>query len=145
MIFQDLDDLKAACSEAAVSKCETAEPRDFEVGVFCGEYVTPVDPEYFKHLEEVRGESRKMKVLEKAREAVANGSADKEELEIAANGVKVLEVNGAANTINHEADMESSPHINGDTKRRRRSTAEDTSPKDRMDISLHNFGDFHGA
>ncbi|KAI4256909.1 MAG: hypothetical protein L6R42_005954, partial [Xanthoria sp. 1 TBL-2021] len=133
VIFQDLQDLKAACSEAVVSKAAPYKPRDFEVGVFCGDYVTPVDEGYFQHLEEVRGETRKMKVMEKARAAVANGSVDQEEVDMVAKGVKV--------TSNGEV-VPADAQVNGDTKRRRRSREESSPPKDRMDISLHNYRDF---
>jgi amidophosphoribosyltransferase len=86
VIYQDLDDLKSAC--AALS------PRDpksqkFEVGVFCGKYVTPVADGYFEHLERIRGESRKMKLRESAREAVVQGVAGEQELRMAAKGVEV--------------------------------------------------------
>ncbi|KAL8717891.1 MAG: hypothetical protein Q9225_004916 [Loekoesia sp. 1 TL-2023] len=144
VIFQDLEDLKAACSEAVVSGSIPPEERDFEVGVFSGEYVTPVDEGYFKHLEEVRGETRKMKVLEKAREAVANGSADQEELEIAAKGVKVTENGKIVPAADDETGHQLHTLVAGGEKRRKHSHEENTPPKDRMDISLHNFGDFHG-
>ncbi|KAL8962427.1 MAG: hypothetical protein Q9183_005160 [Haloplaca sp. 2 TL-2023] len=145
IIFQDLEDLKGACSDAVVTKTAPVMPRDFEVGVFCGKYVTPVDPEYFKHLEEVRGETRKMKVLEKAREAVANGSANNEELEIAAHGVKGLETNGAGASSLNDPKTDSVPHTNGNTRQRNRSAAEESLPKQRMDISIHNLGDYPGS
>ncbi|KAI4117484.1 MAG: hypothetical protein LQ338_007547 [Usnochroma carphineum] len=144
VIFQDLEDLKAACSEAMVSESTPREGRDFEVGVFCGKYVTPVDEGYFQHLEEVRGETRKMKVLEKAREAVANGLADQEELEIATRGVKVIEKGKIVPALSEGPDDASFAHVGGSQKRPRYSTKEGTPPKDRMDISLHNFGDFQG-
>ncbi|KAF4967911.1 hypothetical protein FSARC_4604 [Fusarium sarcochroum] len=54
VIFQDLDGpdgLKAACMEAADS---TSKVRDFEVGVFCGKYVTDIPEGYFEHLSELR-------------------------------------------------------------------------------------------
>ncbi|KAL8829141.1 MAG: hypothetical protein Q9170_006301 [Blastenia crenularia] len=139
VIFQDLEDLKAACSEAVVSKTSVKEERDFEVGVFCGNYVTPVDEGYFRHLEEVRGETRKMKVLAKAREAVANGSADREELEIASNGVKVTESGEVVPAVNGTTGHQKYSH---GEKRRKQSVESGTPPKDRMDISLHNYGDF---
>ncbi|KAL8688481.1 MAG: hypothetical protein Q9218_005622 [Villophora microphyllina] len=144
VIFQDLDDLKAACSDADISRPEAERQKDFEVGVFCGKYVTPVDAQYFKHLEEVRGETSKMKVLEKARAAVVNGSADKEELEIAANGVKGFDLGNDAYSKDYEAAQWSN-HANGNGKLHRQSDAQETIPKDTMDISLHNFGDFQGS
>ncbi|KAH8812265.1 phosphoribosyltransferase-like protein [Xylogone sp. PMI_703] len=51
VIFQDLEDLKSACMEAIEA---TSEVEDFEVGVFCGKYVTEVPEGYFKHLSDLR-------------------------------------------------------------------------------------------
>lgn len=45
LVFQTLEDLKAACLEAADEKSEV---EDFEVGVFCGQYKTPVPADYFE-------------------------------------------------------------------------------------------------
>lgn len=56
VIFQDLDDLKASCIEAAEGRTEI---EDFEVGVFCGKYVTDVPDGYFEHLSRLRGRERK--------------------------------------------------------------------------------------
>ncbi|KAL2191936.1 Amidophosphoribosyltransferase [Thermothelomyces heterothallicus CBS 203.75] len=56
VIYQDLDDLKSACMEAAPGGRVT----DFEVGVFCGKYRTPVPEGYFEHLNESRGKKRKI-------------------------------------------------------------------------------------
>lgn len=56
VIFQDLDDLKASCIEAAEGPTEID---DFEVGVFCGKYVTDVPEGYFEHLSRLRGKERK--------------------------------------------------------------------------------------
>jgi len=86
VIYQSLSDLERACAQLS--------PRDpttqkFEVGVFCGKYVTPVDDDYFDHLERIRGETRKLKVMESAREAVRQGTASDEDLRMAANGVEV--------------------------------------------------------
>ncbi|KAL8957817.1 MAG: hypothetical protein Q9193_005005 [Seirophora villosa] len=142
VIFQDLEDLKASCSDAVISKSTPEEERDFEVGVFCGKYVTPVTDEYFQHLEEVRGETRKMKVLEKAREAVANGWADQEELEIATKGIKVAENGKLVPVSGEESRNGAYIAVNGGEKRRKQSPEEKTPPKDQMDISLHNYGDF---
>lgn len=47
LVFQTLEDLKAACMEAVDS---TSKVTDFEVGVFCGNYRTPVPDKYFERL-----------------------------------------------------------------------------------------------
>ncbi|KAL3422295.1 amidophosphoribosyltransferase [Phlyctema vagabunda] len=84
VIYQSLADLKAACADVSPRK-----DQEFEVGVFCGKYVTPVTDGYFEHLERVRGESKKLKVLESAKEAVMHGVAGEKELELIARGVAV--------------------------------------------------------
>ncbi|KXJ93983.1 amidophosphoribosyltransferase [Microdochium bolleyi] len=55
VIYQDLDDLKAACLDLSPE----GGPTGFEVGVFCGSYVTPVPEGYFEHLSALRGQKRK--------------------------------------------------------------------------------------
>ena len=141
VVYQSLEDLKSAC--AALSPRDPA-AQEFEVGVFCGKDVTPVEPGYFEHLEKIRGESRKLKVMDKAREAVMNGVAGEKEIEIATKGVKVDKEGRVIPTTGHEAI-----HVNGigskgqSATKRRRDEEEDTTPvRDRMDISLHNFGDY---
>lgn len=86
VIYQTLPDLEAAC--LALTPKQDG-PTRFEVGVFCGKYVTPVDDDYFKHLEALRGEKKKAKVIAGARMAVAQGVAGDQELRIARNGVDV--------------------------------------------------------
>lgn len=145
VIFQTLDDLKAACAELSPRKNQ-----EFEVGVFCGEYVTPVEPGYFEHLEKLRGESKKLKLMESAREAVAHGTAGAEEVQIATSGLranwdgKLVPAGDHANGVKEVDDANSvnghgSPHLNG---KRKRNEDDSPPPKDRMDISLHNFGDY---
>lgn len=56
VIFQDLKDLKDACIEAAEG---TSQVKDFEVGVFCGEYKTEVPEGYFEHLRQLRRGKKK--------------------------------------------------------------------------------------
>ena len=145
VIYQSLDDLKDACIDAADETKSQDVPRNFEVGVFCGSYITPVGDGYFEHLEQIRGESRKLKVIAEARKAVAHSMPESDLVQMAANGVTV---NGAGQVV---------PAMNGDsdvrvserrgpllTRRDSRGSQEDQSPtvKDRMDISLHNFGDY---
>ena len=86
-----------------------------------------------------------MKVMESAREAVANGYADQEEIEMATNGV---EVNADGKVVPaHSAD--SGPIMNGNGvppqrtgKRKLSGDGEGASPRNRMDIGLHNQQDF---
>ncbi|EMC94407.1 hypothetical protein BAUCODRAFT_547528 [Baudoinia panamericana UAMH 10762] len=84
VIYQSLDDLESACAQES-----PREGQRFEVGVFCGKYITPVSDEYFDHLERVRGEAAKLKVMDKVRQAVVKGTADETQLRMAANGVDV--------------------------------------------------------
>jgi amidophosphoribosyltransferase len=55
MVFQSLDDLRAAC----VGLSPPEGPKEFEVGVFCGSYITNVPDGYFDHLAELYGERPK--------------------------------------------------------------------------------------
>ena len=146
VIYQNLDDLKAACAEAAV---EGAKPRnflDFEVGVFCGKYVTPVDDAYFGHLEQVRGESRKMKVMESAREAVVKGLANPKEIEMATNGVNVNEDGKLIPRVPSTQRMLKNYRKRtaaGDQYRRCQDRDEEFAPSPTLsqDVSLHNLND----
>lgn len=106
VIYQTLPDLVDSCA----SLSETISK--FEVGVFSGEYVTPVEPGYFEHLEALRGENAKMKKKEAAAKAVAAGVGSPNEIGLVLNGA----------LSNGEKDV-----------------------KDRMDISLHNLGDYKEA
>ncbi|GAO16354.1 hypothetical protein UVI_02049890 [Ustilaginoidea virens] len=62
VIFQDLDDLNAACVEAANGDGDGA-VQDFEVGVFSGKYVTEIPEGYFEHLVSLRGKKGKGRPL----------------------------------------------------------------------------------
>lgn len=149
MIFQSLEDLESACAEAVSPGMAARENQQFEVGVFSGVYVTPVHAGYFDHLEKIRGETRKMKMVESAREAVANGSAGQAEFDLATKDAKV---NGKGEVVlaSTRDSRTSSPKTGNDAWRqvdgkRKREGEEDTpSPRERMDISLHNFGDYTG-
>lgn len=146
VIYQTLDDLKAACAEAVVDDAKPRNFLDFEVGVFCGKYVTPVDDAYFVHLEQVRGESRKFKVMESAREAVANGSANQEEIEMATNGVKV-NVDGnvvpASSSTQTLSNGDGKRSLDDNESRARLDSGEEyaPSPTQSQDVSLHNLND----
>jgi amidophosphoribosyltransferase len=129
VIYQTLADLKAACAELSPRDPAT---QDFEIGVFCGKYATPVTDEYFAHLERVRGESKKMKVLETAKSKVMNGTADELDMDMVTNGVQVNQegevVPGGANG-----------HAAGHARRQKeRENTAGAPVRDRADISLHN-------
>lgn len=68
VIYQDLDDLKACCAELSPRK-----DQDFEVGVFCGKYITEVPEGYFEHLDELRGKSRSSAPAAGSSTQTANG------------------------------------------------------------------------
>ena len=146
VIYQSLADLESACAQES--------PRDpatqkFEVGVFCGQYVTPVPDDYFKHLERIRGETRRMKVLDGAREAVRQGTAGEEQIKMAANGVDVTDT-GDVVARDSGSDGEARlpkrqklvklTEVNGGTNRfedRRHSEQH----RDSQDIALYNLND----
>lgn len=148
VIFQELDDLIDACrqAQAAPHGHYIKESQQFEVGVFNGNYITPVPQGYFAHLERIRGESKKIKVIEGAREAVAAGAAKKDELRMATNGAEVTDDGEIVPSNRSNAD--NSLTVNGDHlpllkgKRRRSIEEQDEKPKRVMDISMHNQHDF---
>ena len=156
VIYQSLDDLKAACFDAAHESRSTDGPNNFEVGVFCGTYITPVDPGYFEHLDRLRGQSRRMKLMSEARQAVAHGTAGHEQIQMATNGVVVAAdgkaVPAPAPIPAPMGDMKESEdgEVRVQTKANGHRTSwgdddsETESPKvrERMDISIHNLGDF---
>ncbi|KAL1600103.1 amidophosphoribosyltransferase [Nothophoma quercina] len=86
VIYQTLEDLTRACASLSPRDPKT---QSFEVGVFCGKYVTPVDDGYFDHIDRIRGERKQAKVLDNARNAVLHGTADPQQVRMAAKGVEV--------------------------------------------------------
>ncbi|KAL9635396.1 MAG: hypothetical protein Q9164_003487 [Protoblastenia rupestris] len=136
VIFQDLKDLIDACRQAAPSSNVARETQEFEVGVFDGSYVAPVLAEYFADLEKIRGESKKMKAVENAREAVANGSAGTEVIRMATYDAKV---NGEGSVVPSGAYHDDAVPMIG--KRKRLPDEDELLPRNRQDMAIHNQHD----
>lgn len=142
VVYQTLDDLKLACTDAAREANSVGAPQNFEVGVFCGTYITPVEIGYFDHLEQVRGQSRRLKVAEEARKAVASGHANGEQIKMTTNGVTVNATGNVVPAVD-ESVLRPKLQTNGILDRDR-STGRPESPSvraNRTDISLHNLAD----
>jgi amidophosphoribosyltransferase len=131
-----LEDLKDACAEIARENgCQ--EPNKFEVGVFCGNYITPVTQDYLKHLERIRDKGRKIEVVDRAREAILTGVAGQREFQIAANGVKLDSKGQVVPAV-------SNMPLNNQTPEASTAGEAEEPPKikARMDVSIHNLGDY---
>ena len=146
VIYQDLADLEQACLKLAPPKG----PTRFEVGVFCGKYVTPVSDGYMEHLERIRGDRKKAKVIENARMAVNQGIADMNAIKIAKNGAS-LDTSGqivAAVTPSAETEDPLQAHVNSGANGEDRFERQEHFTQHRIDsnqdISLHNINDFQG-
>ena len=146
VIYQDLPDLEQACLKLAPPNG----PTRFEVGVFCGKYVTPVSDGYMEHLERIRGDRKKAKVVENARMAVNQGIADLNAIKIAKNGAS-LDTSGqviAAITPGAERDdplnAQSNGNVNGEDRFERQEHFTQHRLDSNQDISLHNINDFQG-
>ncbi|KAF2858210.1 Amidophosphoribosyltransferase [Piedraia hortae CBS 480.64] len=136
VIYQTLEDLQWACANAGTDG-KQPNTQSFEVGVFTGKYVTPVPEAYFEHLERIRGESRKAKGLEKAKEAIVYGGANAEQLKMAINGVDVDD-NGTVIARDLAGQTHSASLANGDYTDHGSIGHES---RDFKDIALHNLHD----
>lgn len=107
-----------------------------------------MQPGYFEHYEQVRRKGRQLKNLDGARNAFACASAGKREIEAVTNGVHINGPNhvipASESSIPIPAMTVQNPPEMPNGKQRRDSTDEANLPRDRMDISLHNFGDYAG-
>ncbi|KAI0546745.1 nucleophile aminohydrolase [Xylaria curta] len=122
LIYQDLDDLKQACAEAAPNGGVT----EFEVGVFCGKYQTEVPKGYFDHLNEIRGKN-KTNDVPKGAIKVSSGPVND------ANGSPSFTVEIAANTLPKNVDPLSLLTASHPPR----------TPDNREDISIHNIASEH--
>lgn len=111
--------------------------------------MTPVDLGYFEHLEQVRGKAKEAKVVENARVAVINGNASAEDMLLAVNGStvdstgSVVPASDVPNLSSNGVDAGQVRNIGTDKRKRDEfDSQEQEPPKERMDISLHNYGDF---
>jgi amidophosphoribosyltransferase len=146
VIYQDLPDLEQACLTLAPPNG----PQRFEVGVFCGKYVTPVSEGYIEHLERIRGDRKKAKVVANARMAVNQGNADMKTIKLAKNGATV-DTSGqiiAAVTPSAEVSDPLEVKANGTAIGEDRFEQAEHFTQHRVDsnqdISLHNINDFQG-
>lgn len=136
VVYQSLEDLIAACAELS----PRGPTQEFEVGVFCGKYVTPVTAGYFEHLERVRGETRKQNVAEKAKEAVLHGVAGEQEFDLITHGAVITPNGHVVPEIEGHSHGRTNGDVNGHARRKRERDESGTPPvRDRHDISLHNF------
>jgi amidophosphoribosyltransferase len=60
IVFQTLKDVTEACADVAKAQGLDG-PGEFEVGVFCGRYITPVSEGYIDQLHQNRGKNRVLK------------------------------------------------------------------------------------
>jgi amidophosphoribosyltransferase len=130
VIYQTLEDLKDACAEIARENgCQ--EPNKFEVGVFCGNYITPVTQEY------LRDKGRILEVVDRAREAILTGVAGQREFQIAADGVKLDSKGQVVPAVSNMPLNNQTPEAStaGEAE-------EPPKVKARMDVSIHNLGDY---
>ena len=123
VVFQALADLKWACANAGSSPdCKT--PDNFEVGVFSGQYITPVPVGYFERLEATRRCKIKTTDHQQLHTVGMNNTEDVERRSsVAANDGTDL------NTSNGIEVRGGSSNVVGKVSR------------DRQDISLYNLND----
>ncbi|KJZ80355.1 hypothetical protein HIM_00205 [Hirsutella minnesotensis 3608] len=114
VIYQDLEDLKAACTEASPH----AQIKDFEVGVFCGKYQTEVPGGYLEHLDQLRRKKMKPVGIEGSRRPNSDGSSPVH-----------TDADGSPVVVNGRKQPSASSM----------SRLEPRSPERREDVGLHNL------
>ena len=133
VIYQTLDDLKAACAEASPKGRSVQE---FEVGVFTGQYITPVGEGYLEHLEQIRGSKKKEKAHERTRQAVINGVADEEELSMATRGMSLDSLDGKPYANGQQLGEDIIEAARGESRLK-----EEGEGRNSHDIGLYNLND----
>ncbi len=108
--------------------------------------MTPVDDGYFEHLERIRGESKRMKVMQRAREAVMQGVAGEHEVRMAAKGVEVdkwgnVIPSGGEDWMPQPDTFTNGSQADGIKEQSTDKSESQLSVRDRQDISLHNLND----
>jgi amidophosphoribosyltransferase len=132
--------LKAACAELS-----PRQDQKFEVGVFCGDYITPVKDDYFAHLDALRGSRKKDKEIELARQAVVQGVADGNDTKVVlAAAASTSTSKQARHEVQQLAEAMNGVTVNTNVSDVSNGTAkgeETPSPRRTQDISLHNLND----
>ncbi|KAI0999908.1 Amidophosphoribosyltransferase [Podosphaera aphanis] len=124
VIYQSLEDLLAACAELS----PRGPDQKFEVGVFCGNYVTPVNSEYFEYLERLRGKPRNIKGQPHIKSSDKVGLGDKENLVLEKESPPAMPSTAIDHTNNGISKL-----------KRHRESSPPPLVRDRHDISLYNL------
>ena len=143
VIYQDLPELKAACASAKFRQDQET-PTDFEVGVFSGSYITPVEQSYFGHLEKVRAENRRMKDMDKMKDSIVNSPLFSAELNgTSQNGGDHYDVLSASEDDLSKFSLRSSDvqNLKDAIEATKNFTERSIQVRDQQDISLHNLND----
>ena len=80
VVYQTLKDME----DSIIQNSTFHQIGELEVGVFNGKYITPVSSHYLEHLERLRGARKEQKKDEDARQALVNGLAGREDVELLA-------------------------------------------------------------
>ena len=84
IVYQVLPDLQEACARASPRKEQA-----FEVGVFCGQYVTPIEDGYLEGLEYTRNGNKRLKIQDYKSQMANDGIENSLEIKTSATGQTV--------------------------------------------------------
>lgn len=151
LIYQGIEDLKEACI-AATEDGGPTEIKDFEVGVFCGEYKTEVPQDYFEYLGRAAA-AKKNKGTKRKSDAVTNGDNATNGEEETSNKRQLPTVVSNSGAVNVAASSETTPaptsaqvtassetHRPAEVASAAQSEAQ-AAVNQQVDISLHNVAD----